>query len=486
MATQNRFSAAEQAQLTAMLEAPEVIEVHGNDVAWRNSVLGTMMATAALTFSAAAHADFSDMFQRTMGNVASSVATSAMSTAVRQTMQGGVDMVGKSVKQAVNGPSAAPDARSGLVRTSTVATGGRPSLAQSLGFGRSDVPQSANDLAEVMLRNDVGSIAATSSLRPVLFPVVVTAGNEYSQFDEASRRAAAAVPPAGPGGQGLVRDSMMQSRSDAPAAMMYMGAAPNTAACMIVMHADKADYARRMSQMTGLSTKEAMDFAVIHEAAHCAQQGESIAAQLEAQSGRGVQALQRMSYSGLVDVHTERAIQAGGAAGLNNPNAVDNAARSAERYADAFAALAMNAQQPLNGQQWNGIASWRMNTGSGHDTSNFVRWVQDQVQRDPIAREAMKSDLGAGYNAQAVASFLKPIWKTFESREIELDQKRQRANQGFRPAERVTQVSAERVSQAANYGIRPGDVAGGNVQRDVSRGYGDEDVQLLNGGPRPR
>jgi hypothetical protein len=87
----------------------------------------------------------------------------------------------------------------------------------------------------------------------------------------------------------------------------YMGSAPNTSGCLIVMHASQSDYAQRMSQMTGLSASEAMDFAVLHEAAHCAQQGESIAAQLEAQTGRGAQARQRISCSGLVDVHTERA-----------------------------------------------------------------------------------------------------------------------------------------------------------------------------------
>jgi len=480
MATQNHFTAAESAALSQMLEAPEVIEVHGNDTAWKTSLVGALMATAAMSFAPAVHAD--GLFERTM----SSVATNVMAGGVRKTMEAGFDVVGRNVKQTVYGDtpgSAVP--QQGVLRTSTSQAAARPSLAAALGFGRSDVPRTNEELADVMLRNDVGSIAATSSLRPVLFPVVVTSGNEFSQVDDAARRAAAAVPPAGQGAQGLLRDNLLRSKDNGPAAVMYMGSVPNTAGCLIVMHADRADYAQRMSRMTGLSMKEAMDFAVLHEAAHCAQQGESIAAQLEAQSGLGAQARQRISYSGLVDVHTERAIQGGNVSRLNNPETVDKAQRSAERYADAFAALAMNAQQPLNGQQWNGIASWRMNSG-GHDTSNFVRWVQDQVQRDPIGREAMKAEAGAGYNAQAVASFLKPIWKQFEARELELDQNRQRANQGSRPAERVTQVPAERVSLAAQFGIRPADNAAG-AQRNDPRGYTDEDMQqLLNGAPRPR
>ncbi|CAN7779202.1 hypothetical protein LJR290_007999 [Variovorax sp. LjRoot290] len=481
MANQIRFSAEERAALAAMLEAPEVIELHGNDTAWRHGLVGALMATAAMTFAPSAHADSPNLFERTL----SSVASNAMATAVRQTVQGGFDAVGKTVKQAVNGDSAnAQDLRNVTARPGTGAvSSSKPSLSSALGFGRSDLPQTTNDLAAVMERNDVASVASTSALRPVLFPVVVAQGqSEFSQFNDAAGRAVAAVP-AGPGGQAFVRDGLMQSQQagQGPMAVMYMGAAPNTAGCMIVMHAGKADYAQRMAQMTGLSMKEAMDFAVLHEAAHCAQQGETLAAQLEAGTGRGEQARQRTAYSGLVDVRTERAIQGGALRALAEPGMVDKTSRSAERYADAFAALAMNAQQPLSGQQWNGIGSWRMSAGSGHDTSNFVRWVQDQVQRDPIAREAMKSDSGAGFNAQAVAAFLKPIWKTFEAREMELDQNRQRTNQGYRPAERISQTST--------FGARQSDAGGQarGVQREDPRGYTDEDMQtLLGGAPRPR
>lgn len=447
MTTKNRFSAAEKAQLAAMLEAPEVIEVHGDNTAWKNSLVGALMATAAMTFAPAAHADSPNLFERTLTGVASNV----MANAVRQTLQGGVDALGKSVKQAVTGNPAEPtDPRAVQPRTGGSPSFAKPSLASALGFGRSDVPQSAAELADVMGRNDVASVAATSALRPVLFPVVVVDGQpEFSQFNEAAGQAVAAVP-AGPGGQAFVRDGLMQSQQigQGPTAVMYMGAAPNTAGCLIVMHAGKADYAQRMAQMSGLSLKEAMDFAVLHEAAHCAQQGETIAAQMEAGSGRGDQARQRIAYSGLVDVRTERAIQGGALRVLGEPATTDKTTRSAERYADAFAALALNARQPLTAQQWNGIGAWRMSAGSGHDTSNFVRWVQDQVQRDPIAVESMRSGAGAGFNAHAVAAFLKPVWKSFEAREMELDQSRNRANQATRPAERVRQAAVQQDSDA--------------------------------------
>lgn len=498
MATQNRFSAAERAQLEAMLAEPEVVEVHGNDTTWKNGVIGAIMATAAMSFAPAAHADNPSLFERTISNVVSSVATNAVTTGVRNVMNEGIAAVSQGTRDLVKGTPSdanAPAAQNGSVANRTIFnTGGnvrttmqaKPSLAQSLGLARTEVPQSTNELAEVMVRNDVGSIAATSKLRPVLFPVVITPGDAYSQFDDAAKRAVAVVPPAGPGGPGLLRDSLMQAKVNGPTAMMYMGAQPNTSGCLVVVHSNQTDFAQRMSQTTGLSPKESMDFAVLHEAAHCAQQGEAIAAALEAQTGRSAQARQRITVSGLVDVHTEKAIKSGDFGRLSSPETGDKTIRSSERYADAFAALAMNAQQPLNGQQWNGIASWRINAG-GHDTSNFIKWVQDQVQRDPEAQQAMRSTEGAGYNAQAVASFLKPVWKTFEAREMELEQNRQRASRSTRPAERVGQASAERVSLAAQFGIRPAGEANATPQRSDPRGYTDDDMETLRGGaPRPR
>lgn len=496
-----------------MLDAPEVVEVHGNDAAWKNSLVGVIMATAAMSFAPAAHADSPGLFERTMTSVATSVAAGAVATGVRNVMNGGINAVTDGARTVMSGGAApgqaapgqaAQGVESGRVVTRTLfnssganpnpnnAVGVRPTiqakptLAQSLGFGATAVPQSTAELAEVMVRNDVGTIGSTSTLRPVMFPVVVTAGTEYSQFDDAAKRAVAVVPPAGPGGQGLLRDSLAQAKVSGPTAMIYVGAQPNTSGCLIVVHASQSDYAQRMSQQTGLSPQESMDFAVLHEAAHCAQQGESIAAAMDAQTGRAAQARQRITFSGLVDVHTESAIKAGNLAGLNNPETVDKSLRSSERYADAFAALAMNAQQPLSGQQWNGIGAWRLRTG-GHDTSTFIAWVHDQVQRNPAAREAMKMPGGAGYNAQAVASFLKPVWKTFEAREAELDQKRQVAHQSTRPAERVGQVAADRVSLAAQFGIQPAGQANGIPQRNDPRGYTDEDMQQLqSGAPRPR
>ncbi|MDN8617197.1 hypothetical protein [Variovorax ginsengisoli] len=451
------------------------------------------MATAAMSFAPAAHADSPGLFERTMTSVASSVATGAVATGVRNVMNGGAAPGQAAAGQGAQGVesgrvvprtlfnSSGANPNNAVGVRSTIQA--KPTLAQSLGFGATDVPQSTAELAEVMVRNDVGTIAATSTLRPVMFPVVVTAGNEYSQFDDVSKRAVAAVPPAGPGGQGLLRDSLVQAKINGPTAMMYVGSQPNTSGCLIVVHASQSDYAQRMSQLTGLSPKEAMDFTVLHEAAHCAQQGESIAASMDAQTGHAAQARQRITYSGLVDVHTESAIKAGNFAGLNIPETVDKSVRSSERYADAFAALAMNAQQPLSGQQWNGIGAWRLKTG-GHDTSSFIAWVNDQVQRNPAAREAMKSSGGAGYNAQAVASFLKPVWKTFEAREVELDQRRQLANQSSRPTERVGQVSADRVSLAAQFGIQPAGQPSGIPQRSDLRGYTDEDMQQLQSGSR--
>lgn len=499
MATQNRFSPAVRAQLEAMLAEPEVVEVHGNDTAWKNGVIGAVMATAALSFASVAHADSPSLFERTISNVVSNVATNAVATGVRNVMNEGFSAVTQGTRDLVKGESSAEKGQvaqginpgnrtifnaSGVnVRTTTQA---KPSLAQSLGIARTEVPQSTTELAEIMVRNDVGSIAATSKLRPVLFPVVIGSGDAYSQYDDAAKRATAVVQQAGQGGAGLLRDSLMQAKVNGPTAMMYMGLQPNTSGCLIVVHSSQSEFAQRMSLKTGLSPRESMDFAVLHEAAHCAQQGEAIAAALDAQGGRSAQARQRIAVSGLVDVHTENAIKTGTFARMSSAEEPDKSMRSSERYADAFAALAMNAQQPLNGQQWNGIASWRINAG-GHDTSNFIKWVQDQVQRDPRAQRAMQSSEGAGYNAQAVASFLKPIWKAFESRELELEQNRERANQSSRPSERVGQTSAERVSLAAQFGIRPAGETSATPQRSDPRGYTDEDLESLRGGaPRPR
>lgn len=472
MTVKQRLSAEDRAALEAMLEAPEVIEFHGKDREWRSGLLGSVLSAGAMTFmmatSPAAHAQ--SYFERTMSSIATSTATNAIGNLVRQGIQGTADIVKKEVvgvpqagqgrpgtvfSQGAGAVSArvapayqtaaaqpAHEARppvAGYVQSGQPAQPRSKSLVEALGFGGSDIPASTADLAAAMDRNDVNSIADTAALRPVLFPVVVAPGaSEYAQLNTVAALVTSAVQ-AGPRGQSAIRDGLMQGSASGkgPSAAIYVTENQASAACMIVMRSGQADSAELMSKMTGLSKKESIDFAVLHEAALCAQQGETVAAQYDATTGKASQARARMAASGLVDVTTEAVIKSGQLNRLAAPQNVERAARSSERYADAFAALALNAQRPLSGQQWNGLTNWRATTGTGYDTGNFLAWVQDQLQRDPAAFDSMRSGTGAGFNARAIAGFLQPVWKTFEAREAQLDQERERANRTTRIADRT-------------------------------------------------
>lgn len=461
MSNKQALSAQDRAALTSMLEAPETIEFHGKDSTWRNGLLGSIMSAAALTFTMGAaapdaHAD--SLFERTMTSVATNAATSALGNLVRQGIQGGVD----GIKRGVTGEQAAQPAptifnqrdRQPMVVQAREAQPpgalpGQPmppaaslqvsgpvgsvfqnvsshgqSLASALGFGGSDVPSDAAGLRDAMLRNDVSAIAQTAPLRPVMFPVVIQSGDsEFAQFNDAAARATSVVP-AGAGGQALVRDGLMlnQGPQGGPNGAVYVGSDRSSSACVIVMHAGKADNAADLSRISGMPMKAAIDFSLIREAARCTQQAETIAAQYDAANGNRAKAQSRAAFSGLVDVHSERAIGAG------SRNTVDQqrAQRSADRYADAFATLALNARQPLSDKQWDGVRVWRMGAGQTQDSSGFLQYVREQAQRDPIAREAMRADVGPGFNAQAVAAFLKPVWKSFEVRESEIERSRDR------------------------------------------------------------
>ncbi|WP_298705738.1 hypothetical protein [Variovorax gossypii] len=461
MSNKQALSAQDRAALASMLEAPETIEFHGKDSSWRNGLLGSIMSAAALTFTmgaAAPNAHADSLFERTMTSVATNAATSALGNLVRQGIQGGVD----GIKRGVTGEQAAQPAptvfnqrdRQPMVvqAREVMPTGALPgqvlpqvqmpqvpaavgnifqnvsnqgqSLASALGFGGSDVPGDTAGLRDAMLRNDVSAIAQTAPLRPVMFPVVIQSGDsEFAQFNDAAVRATSVVP-AGAGGQALVRDGLMlnQGRQGGPNGAVYVGSDRRSAACVIVMHAGKAGDTGDLSRISGMPMKTAMDFSLIREAARCTQQAETVAAQYDAANGNRAKAQSRIAITGLVDVHSERAI----GAGSRNPVDQQRAQRSADRYADAFAALAVNARQPLSDKQWDGVWAWRMGTAQTQDTSGFLQFVREQAQRDPIASQAMRADDGPGFNAQAVAAFLKPVWKSFEARESELEGNRDR------------------------------------------------------------
>lgn len=479
MSNKQHLSAQDRAALAAMLDAPEIIEFHGSDSAWRNGLLGSILSAAALTFSlgvAAPEAHADSLFERTMTNVATNAATSALGNLVRQGIQGGVDSIKRGVtgEQPVqpaptifNQRERQPTIMAGRETTpvgalppqaqapSTVgnifqnATNPARSLASALGFGGSDVPNDTAALRDTMARNDVSSIALTAPLRPVMFPVVIQSGDsEFAQFNDAAARATSVVP-AGPAGQALVRDGLMlnQGRQGGPTGAVYVGSDRRSAACVIVMRAGTAGDAGDLSRIAGMPLKSAIDFAVIREAARCTQQAETVAAQYDAASGNRSKAQSRIAFTGLVDVYSERAI----ASGARNPLAQQRAQRSADRYADAFAALAVNARQPLSEQQWDGVSAWRQGTAQGQDSSGFLRFVREQAQRDPIASQAMRADGGPGFNALAVAAFLMPVWKTFEARESELEGNRDRVAS--------SRTARQRSALEQSLGYNPEDVA---------------------------
>lgn len=481
MSNKQGLSAQDRAALGAMLDAPETIEFHGNDSTWRNGLLGSILSAAALTFSmgvAAPEAHADSLFERTMTSVATNAATSALGNLVRQGIQGGVDSIKRGVTGEQPGQSA-PTVFNQRERQPTMVAGREvmpvgalpaqgqaqapsavgnifqnvtnpgQSLANALGFGGSDVPGDTAALRDAMVRNDVSAIAQTAPLRPVMFPVVIQSGDsEFAQFNDAAARATSVVP-AGPAGQALVRDGLMlnQGRQGGPNGAVYVGSDRRSAACVIVMHAGKAGDAGDLSRIAGLPMKAAIDFSVIREAARCTQQAETVAAQYDAANGNRSKAQSRIAFTGLVDVHSERAI----ASGARNPLAQQRAQRSADRYADAFAALAVNARQPLSDKQWDGVWAWRMGTAQTQDTSGFLQFVREQAQRDPIASQAMRADGGAGFNPQAVAAFLMPVWKTFEARESEMEGNRDRAT--------ATRTTRQRSALEQSLGYSPEDVA---------------------------
>lgn len=497
MTTAQRLSAKDRANLAAMLESPERLEVHGKDRAWRAGLLGAVLSAAALSFTATpAHAQYQNMFT----SIAAGTAASALGSAIQQGISGAFDGAKKLASPSQNpqnppqnvAPAQVPQPQvqqftnqtgqpyvqnqnvpvqqGQVVSTPAFVSNGLDaakrtgsSLAAALGIpgATPDIPTDAVQLKAVMERDQVLAIADTSPLRPVMFPIVLQdSSTQAEQFAQAAAQATSMVP-AGPNGQAIVRDGLARGfvPNSGPTAAVYVGEGNTRGACMILMHSGSPGSAQQLAQTTGMSMKDAIDFSVVREAAICAQQGESLATLYDWVGGKQAQARTRMAFSGLIDVHTEAVINSAdpkAIKAINKPDLNGKSLRSTERYADAFAALSMNAARPLTDQQWRGVATYRMyaaqDPGHSHDNADFMRIVEFELQRNPAARDAMRSPDGASFNASAVAAFLKPIWHTYEARERDAELAQERAGSA-RQLRQTSQRSADPESGSFSYEV---------------------------------
>lgn len=350
----------ERADLEALIAGPERVEIHGGDRVWRAHLLGAIMATAALSFGPA---------QAEAPERAPSFVPGAQVTV--------------------------PDAQGTLV-------------------------------AAAMRRAGAREIATSSrSTQVAMFPFpyrATLAGNELrGQVDAYVGANPGLLPPVngGPERTGAYIESIAP-QIDHPHAWAYASKAPGRTGCVILVPDRAVPEFGDLMRFAGVDRDTAAAFVLAHEAAHCAQYSEGIAALRDiALTGR---VRPERVASNLLDVRFERLLIAGAPSRELLAKSVERT-RSSERYADGFAVLTMLARGAITPRQLDGFAAWREAAASkhGHDTGSFLRHLSETVVAKPSALAAMRAPGEPGFDAQSVAAFLKPLWKAFEMGELEAE-----------------------------------------------------------------
>lgn len=387
-----------------MLDAPECVEIHGSDRAWRAGVLAAVMLTAGMAFGFAHAAD----------------ADRSMDTAPAYLSH-------------IDAPPASFFARKAVV------------------------PNTDSGAAALMLRNGAQEIAATAvSVKPTVYPLAFRAGMDEDQVHDRVVRfvfGGRVMEPA-LGGPIRLQNNLVANlpKTQTPVSWSYVAKENGRTGCAFLISDQHAPAIASLARATGLSTEEALDFTVIHESAHCAQQAEMLAAAYDVMNRGRVQP-QRIA-SGLLGAQTEATIASGKEADLFLTNLLSGRSHmlSAERFADGFALLALMAKKRMTGQQIEGLIAWRMADAITHNTASFLAFIRDQVRRDPAAFASMQSTGEPGFDAQAIAAFLRPRWNDFERAELEA---RRESSEGLKDVLSAGMKARAAGNASANPGGQP-------------------------------
>ncbi|VTU44095.1 hypothetical protein [Variovorax sp. RA8] len=346
--------------LELLLAAPERVEIHGSDRKWRAHLLGAIMATAAMSFGPV---------QAAAPEPAPSFVPGAQATA--------------------------PGAQQSLVAAAMQRAGAQEiaTATRSTQVVMFPFPYSAT-LAGTELRGRVGAYV---SANPGLLPPVNGGVERTGAYIES-------IAP----------------QIDHPHAWAYASKTPGQAGCVILVPDRAVPEFGDLMRIAGVDRDTAAAFVLAHEAAHCAQYSEGLAA-LRDIALNGKVRPERVA-SNLLDVRFERMLMVGAPSGELLAKSAERT-RSSERYADGFAVLTMLARGAITPRQIDGIAAWREAATSkdGHDTSSFLRHLKESIVARPSALAAMRAPGGPGFDAQRVAAFLKPLWKAFEMSELEAE-----------------------------------------------------------------
>lgn len=280
------FSARERASLQGMLDAPERVEIHGSDRAWRAGVLAAVMATAGMSFGLA-RADSDPAYL-----------------------------------SHIDAPSASFFARKAVVPNTDAAAG------------------------EVMRRAGAQEIAATAvSVRPTVYPFTFPAGMNEDQVQDKVMQfvfSGRVMEPA-LGGAIRLQNNLVADvpKTETPISWSYVAKERGRTGCAFLISDQQAPAIASLARTTGLSTEAALDFAVMHESAHCAQQAETVTAAYDVM--RHGRVLPERVASGMLGAQAEQAIAEGRDSEVFMSGFLSGRSNklSAERFADAFAMLAL-------------------------------------------------------------------------------------------------------------------------------------------------
>lgn len=350
----------ERADLEALLAEPERIEIHGGDRMWRAHLLGAIMATAAMSFGPA---------QAEAAEPAPSFVPGAQATV--------------------------PGAQETLV------------AAAMRRAGAQEIATASRSTQVSMFAFTYGATLAGTELRGQVDTYVGANPGLLAPVNGGPERTGAYIESIAP-------------QIDHPHAWAYASKAPGRTGCVILVPDRTVPEFGDLMRFAGVDRDTAAAFVLAHEAAHCAQYSEGIAALRDlALAGR---VRPERVASNLLDVRLERLLIAGAPAGDLLAKSFERT-RSSERYADGFAVLTMLARGAIMPRQLDGFAAWREAAASkdGHDTGSFLRHLKETIVAKPSALIVMRALGEPGFDAQRVAAFLKPLWKAFEMSELEAE-----------------------------------------------------------------
>lgn len=355
----NKIDAAQRRELEAMLAAPERVEVHGKDRGWRGHLVGALLSALALSMGAPA--------------------------------------------QAHDAGSAGPgaDLRAALVAPKSNGDAQFEAMLQRAG---------AFHIARATKSTEVAAFAFNYS-------TAMTAQQLQERANRFVQSAHGMLPPVV---GGLERTASylggFAQRTTTPVAWVYASKEASSTGCVILMSDSQVPEITLLTRIAGIGGEVAAEFVASHEAAHCAQFSETTAA-IRDLSSTGKVRPERFA-SGLLDVRTQQMLQSKATVDALVKTSVEQV-RSSERYADGFAVLALLARGRITLDQLEGIARWRAGGQEvSHQTSSFLVHLRAEIALDPGLVGAMQLEGPPGFDAQAIASYLKPQWRHFETREL--------------------------------------------------------------------